>query len=173
MELGLTTPQRVLGGLALAALLLCAVVGFLYLSDEGQKADLVHRFAVLQATVDSLNQSAASADASDPYLSTPAFPANPPNLDLATLVLASASQSGVTTGPLQVTGQGTEKIGNNSYRTMTMALTVSGTLPQVLDFYDRVERGGINTLTFDNMHLEPSDGRWTAQMQLVVYAQAG
>lgn len=171
--LGFSPLQRVLAVAALTAFVLCAVVGYLYLADAGQKDNLSRRLAALQATVDKINQSAASGDASDPYLSTPAFPANPPNLDLATVVLSSASQSGVSTGPLQVTSQGTDKVGNDTYRTMSMSLTVTGTLPQVLDFYDRVERGGVQTLTFDNMHLEPSDGRWTAQMQLIVYAQPG
>jgi hypothetical protein len=173
MELHLTSPQKALAAAGLAAFLICAIFGYLYLANEGQKEELVRRLAALQATVDQINQGAASGDQSDPYLSTPAFPANPPNLALATDVLASASQSGVTTGPLQVTGEGTEKVGSNTYRTMTMSLTVSGALPQVLDFYDRVEQGGVNTLTFDNMHLVPSDGRWTAQMQLIVYAQQG
>lgn len=173
MALEMTRLQRFLTGAVVAVILMSMIVGYLYLANEGKKADLNRRLATLQSTVDEINQSARQADGSDPYLAEPAFPQTPPNLDLATLVLASASRSGVTTGGFQVTSQGTEKVGKNPYRTMTMTLTVAGTLTQVLDFYDRVERGGVHTLVFDNMRLDPSDGRWTAQMQLVVYAQPG
>ena len=120
-----------------------------------------------------INAAAASGDSSDPYLATPAFPQNPPNLDLTSLVLTSASASGVSTGAIQVATQGNEKIGSNTYRTISMNLSVTGTLPQVLDFFDRVERGGVHTLVFDNMRLDPGDGRWTSTLQLVVYAQPG
>lgn len=173
MTLALTPLQRFLTGAVLAIFLVSVVLGYEYLANEGRKADLEHRLATLQTTVDKINASAKAGDGSDPYLTTAAFPATPPNLDLATLVLSSASQSGVATGPLGVAAQGTEKVGNNTYRTMTMTLTVSGTLPQVLDFFDRVERGGLHTLVFDNLHLTPADGRWTADVQLTVYAQPG
>ncbi len=169
----LTPVQRFLAGLSLALLAVTALLFFQYLDDLGRKNDLSRRLAALQQTIDRVNAAAASGADSDPLLHTPAFPANPPNLDLASVVLSSAAASGVALGPLQATTQGTDKVGANLYRTVTMSVTVTGTLPQILDFFDRVERGGVRTLVFDNIHAEPVDGRWTVQMQLVVYAQPG
>jgi hypothetical protein len=74
---------------------------------------------------------------------------------------------------MQSTTLGTDKVGDNTYRTVTMNLTVTGTLGQVLDFFDRVERGGMRTIVFDNMHVEPANGRWTVQLQIIAYAQPG
>ncbi len=169
----LTTLQRVLAGACLIILVICADVGFQYVSNQSEKTDVTRRLAALQATVDKINASTAAGDANDPLLTTPAFPQNPPNLDLASLVLTSAAQSGVTTGPLQATSQSSDKVGNNTYRSVTMSVTAAGSLPQILDFFDRMERGGIKTLVFDNIQVDPSTSRWTAQMSVVVYAQPG
>jgi hypothetical protein len=169
----LTPFQRFLAGTGVAVLVVAAILGYVYLNNEARKATLEKQLATLQATVDKINQANTAGDLTDPLLTTPAFPANPPNLDLATIVLNSAAQSGVTTGPLQATTQGTEKVGNNTYRTVSMNLTISGSLPEILDFFDRVERGGIRTLVFDNIQVDPSSDHWIAQMQLIVYAQPG
>lgn len=153
-------------------MLVVTVLTYQYAQAGTRRDELNGQLATIQATVDKLN--ADYGTGGDPLASPPAFPANPPNLDLASVVLSSAAASGVNTGPLTVASQGSEKLGNDTYRSMTMNLTVTGTLPQLLGFFDRVERGGIHTLAFDNMKLDPTpDGRWTAQIQLIVYAQSG
>ncbi|MGH2460751.1 MAG: hypothetical protein ACRDIY_17995, partial [Chloroflexota bacterium] len=95
----------------------------------------------------------------------------PPDLALASSVLASAAGSGVSTGPIQTTTGADEKIGDDSYRTTVANLTISGSLSQILDFFDRLEQTGIPTLTFDNMRLENTGGQWTVQVQVIAYAQ--
>jgi hypothetical protein len=169
----LTPLQRFLGGATLAMFVVAAILGYEYYQQLARKTELTHQLATLQTTVDKINAAAASDQSSDPLLHEPAFPLQPPNLQLAGIVLDSATASGVSAGTLQSTTLGTDKVGDNVYRTVTMNLTITGTLPQVLDFFDRVERGGIRTIVFDNMHVEPSDGKWTVQIQLTAYAQPG
>jgi hypothetical protein len=165
--------QRFMAGAILAIAVITAIVGYEYLANLAHRAELARQLATLQATVDKINAASASGQGDDPLLHEPAFPAQPPNLQLAGVVLDSATVSGVTTGILQSTTLGTDKVGDNTYRTVTLNLTVTGTLPQVLDFFDRVERGGIRTVVFDNMRVEPSNGKWTVQLQLIAYAQPG
>ena len=165
--------QRLLAGGCLALIAIAIVLGFQYMDAGGRKADLVKRLATLQGTIERANLAQASGDASDALLTDPAFPPAPPNLQLASVVLNSAANSGVTTGPLQATTQGTDKIGVNTYRTVTLSVGVSGSLPQILDFFDRIERGGIHTVVFDNIHVDVAAGRWTTQLQLIAYAQPG
>jgi hypothetical protein len=169
----LTPFQRFLGGAIVAIVAIAAVLGYEYYGTLARKAELARQLTTLQTTVDKLNATAASSQGSDPLLHDPAFPAEPPNLQLAGIVLDSATSSGVSAGNLQSTTLGTDKIGDNTYRTVSMNLTVTGTLPQVLDFFDRVERGGIRTIVFDNMRVEPSNGSWSVQIQLIAYAQPG
>jgi hypothetical protein len=166
----LSPVQRFLAGLALALVVVAAILGYLYYDNLGKKADLTRQLDALQGTVAKLN---GSGSADDPLLFSPAFPARPPNLELAGVVLDSATASGVTASSMQSTTLGTDKVGDNTYRTVTMNLTVTGTLGQVLDFFDRVERGGMRTIVFDNMHVEPGNGRWTVQLQIIAYAQPG
>jgi hypothetical protein len=169
----LTQFQRFLGGAIVALVAIAAILGYEYYGTLARKAELARQLTTLQTTVDKLNAAAASSQGSDPLLHDPAFPPDPPNLQLAGIVLDSATSSGVTAGSLQSTTLGTDKIGDNTYRTVSMNLTVTGTLPQVLDFFDRVERGGIRTIVFDNMRVEPSNGSWSVQIQLIAYAQPG
>ena len=165
--------QRFLAGTSLALIVIAIVFGFQYVDAGGRKADLARRLATLQGTIDRANLALTNGQGNDVLLTQPAFPANPPNLELASVVLNSASASGVNTGPLQATTQGTDKIGANTYRTVTLNVSISGSLPQILDFFDRIERGGIHTLVFDNIHVESITGRWTVQLQLIAYAQPG
>src|SRR4051812_2422241 len=154
------------GCVALFAIML--VMGFEYLDAGGRKAGLERQLATLQSSIDRANLDAATGNG-DVLLTDPAFPSAPPNLELASIVLNGAAASGVTTGPLQATTQGTDKIGSNTYRTVTLNISISGTLPQILDFFDRVEHGGIHTLVFDNIHVDSVVGRWTVQLQLIAY----
>jgi hypothetical protein len=163
--------ERFLGGAILAFFVVAAILGYEYYGTLARKAELARQLGTLQATVDKINATAASDQGNDPLLHEAAFPPQPPNLQLAGIVLDSANASGVSAGTLQSTTLGTDKVGDNVYRTVTLNLTISGTLPQVLDFFDRVERGGIRTIVFDNMHVEPSNGKWTVQIQLTAYAQ--
>ena len=165
--------QRFLAGTSLSLILIAIVFGFQYVDASGRKADLARRLATLQGTIDRANLTVSNGQGSDVLLTQPAFPANPPILELASAVLNSASASGVNTGPLQATSQNTDKIGSNTYRTVTMNASISGSLPQILDFFDRIERGGIHTLVIDNIHVESVTGRWTVQLQLIAYAQPG
>lgn len=165
--------QRLLAGGSLALIVIAIVLGFQYVDNGGRKADLARRLATLQGTIDRANLALANSQGTEGLLTQPAFPANPPNLELASAVLNGAAASGVTTGPLQATTQGTDKIGSNSYRTVTMNVSISGSLPQILDFFDRIQRSGIHTLVFDNIHVESITGRWTVQLQLIAYAQPG
>ena len=170
MTLVLSPIQRFLAGACVALVAMCVVLGYFYWQNENQKADLVQRIDAYQATIDKFNGTGAPNDI---YLTKPAFPAAPPNLDLASLILNSAAASGVTTGPLQAMTAGSDQVGTGTYRGISLNLTVTGTLPQVLNFYDRMTRGGIRTLVFDNMRLEPSNGQWTVTMQLTAYSQSG
>lgn len=167
----LSRAQRILAAICFILLAGCAALGYLYLSAQSQKAELNANLATLQATVDKLNASLESPNASDPLLRSPAFPRDPPDLDLVSAVLASAAESGVSTGPVQTIPGGSEQIGASTYRTTELNLTVAGTLPQILNFFDRMEHAGIRTLVFDNIHLDSANGQWTAQMQIVAYAQ--
>jgi hypothetical protein len=169
----LTPVQRFLGGAIVALVAIAVILGYEYYGTLARKAELARQLTTLQATVDKINAIAAANPGNDPLLHEAAFPAQPPNLQLAGIVLDSATTSGVAAGSLQSTTLGTDQVGNNTYRTVTMNLTVTGTLPQVLAFFDRVERGGIRTIVFDNMHVEPSNGKWTVQIQLTAYAQPG
>jgi type II secretory pathway pseudopilin PulG len=169
----LTIVERWLGGASLALLLLSALLGYQYAVNQQRAAALEQQLTTLQQTVSQINAAAQAPDASDPLLHTAAFPTSPPNLAVASLVLSSATASGVNTGPLEATTQGSEKLGSNTYRTETMNVTITGTLPQVLNFFDRVSHGGIRTLVFDNIQVEPNDGEWTVHLQLIVYAQPG
>jgi hypothetical protein len=169
----LSPTQRFLAGATLAILVVTVLLGLQYFDNVGRKDDLNRRLAALQATVDRINAATAAGENGVPLLTTPAFPQNPPNLDLASVILASASASGVSTGTLDATTQGTEKVGANTYRTVATTVTINGTLPRLLDFFDRVERGGVHTLVFDNMHADATEGRWTIQVQLIAYAQPG
>lgn len=166
----LTPVQRFLAGASLAVLVFCAVIGYQYSVDQGQTTDLNARLAQLQSTVSKIN-AATESGSNDPLLHTPAFPTTPPSLDLSSLVLTSAAASGVSTGPLQAVTGGTNQINGHTYRTITMDVTITGNLSQILNFYDRIEQGGIRTLTFDNMHLSDSGGRWTVHLQVIAYAQ--
>ncbi len=163
--------QRLLAAICFILLVGCAALGYLYLSARSQKTELEASLATLQTTVNRLNLSLESPNASDPLLRTPAFPRDPPDLSLVSAVLASAAESGVSTGPVQTMQGSSEQIGTSTYRTTVLNLTIGGTLPQILNFFDRMERAGIRTLAFDNIRLEPANGQWTAQMQIIVYAQ--
>ncbi|HVC34303.1 MAG TPA: hypothetical protein VNL16_12400 [Chloroflexota bacterium] len=163
--------QRLLAATSVILLGCCAIFGYLYLSNQSQKAALDASLVPLQATVTSLNAAAESRDASDPLLYTAAFPRDPPDLGLASAVLSSAAASGVSTGPIQTTAGGDEKIGSATYRTTTVNLTISGSLPRILNFFDRMEQAGLRTVTFDNIRLETGNGQWIAQLQIIVYAQ--
>jgi len=77
----------------------------------------------------------------------------------------------VTTGPIQTTTGSPEKVGDTTYRTTVVNLTISGSLPRILNFFDRVEAAGLRTVVFDNMRLEPSNGQWSVQLQIIAYAQ--
>ncbi|HLZ07733.1 MAG TPA: hypothetical protein VKT80_04035, partial [Chloroflexota bacterium] len=105
----LNSLQRFLAGASLALIVIAIVFGFQYVDAGGRKADLARRLATLQGTIDRANLALANGQGSDPLLTQPAFPPNPPNLELASLVLNSATASGVNTGPLQATTQGTDK----------------------------------------------------------------
>jgi len=167
----LTIFQRVLAALGFAVLAACALLLYLYLGDQGRKAALAARLASYQATATALEAAARAPGANDPLLRVPAFPRDPPELDLSTLVLTSAAASGVSVGPVQTSPIGTEKIGSGTYRTVTVSLTITGTLPQILNFFDRVEQGGLRTVVFDNIRLTPEQGRYTAQLEVIAYAQ--
>ncbi len=163
--------QRILAAICFVLLAGCAALGYLYVVSQSQKAQLDANLATLQTTVDKLNASLESPNASDPLLRSPAFPRDPPDLDLASAVLTSAAQSGVSTGPVQTMQGGSEQIGSSTYRATEMNLTIAGTLPQILNFFDRMEHAGIRTLVFDNIRLDSANGQWTAQMKIVAYAQ--
>lgn len=165
--------QRFLAGGCLALIAIAVVLGFQYLAAGSTKAALSLRLATLQSTIDQANLAQANGNGSDVLLTDPAFPTAPPNLELASVVLNSAASSGVSTGPLQATTEGTDKIGANTYRTVTLNVSISGSLPQILDFFDRIARGGLHTIVFDNIHVDSAAGRWTVQLQLIAYAQPG
>lgn len=167
----LSIAQRALAATSFVLLACCAIFLYFYLSNQSQKAVLNANLASLQATVGKINAGRRSADASDPLLFTPAFPRDPPDLALASAVLASASGSGVSTGPIQTTTGSGEKIGNETYRTTVLNLTISGSLPQILNFFDRMEQAGIRTVVFDNIRLEAGSGQWIVQLQAIAYAQ--
>ncbi|HLH72137.1 MAG TPA: hypothetical protein VKX96_02555 [Chloroflexota bacterium] len=170
MTLVLTPFQKFLAGASMALLVFCAIVGYQYSVEQSQKAELNARLASLQSTINKIN--AAEANGNDPLLRNPAFPADPPNLDLASVILSSAAASGVQASPFQAVSGQPEKIGNDTYRTITVNLIITGSLPQVLNFFDRVEQGGVRSLVFDNMQVQLVNGRWTVQMELIAYAQS-
>lgn len=167
----LTLAQRLLAAFSLAMLLGCAILAYLVLANQGQEAALGARLPRLQATL-AQTDAAEPLNANDPLLRAPAFPRDPPDLALASAVLSSATGSGVSSGSIQTTEGGTERIGSNTYRVTTLSLTISGTLPQILNFFDRMEQAGLKTIVFDNMRLETSSGRSTVRLQIVAYAQA-
>jgi hypothetical protein len=167
----LTLAQRILAATTFILLALCTFFGYSYVSDQSQKSGLDARLATLQATVDKINAASEAPNADDPLLHTPAFPRDPPDLALASAVLSSAAGSGVSTGPIQTTSGGSEKIGSTTYRTTTLNLTISGTLPQILNFFDRMEHTGLRSLVFDNIRFEAGNGQWIVQMQILAYAQ--
>ncbi|HUX86745.1 MAG TPA: hypothetical protein VMW65_07060 [Chloroflexota bacterium] len=170
MILALSSVQKFMAGATMALLVFSAILGYQYNSEQSQKAELEARLASLQATISKIN--VEEANGNDPLLAKPAFPVDPPNLDLASIVLSSSAASGVQSSPFQAVSSQPEKVGNDTYRTITVDLTIVGTLPQVLNFFDRVEQGGVRSLVFDNMHVESVNGKWTVQMQLIAYAQS-
>ena len=170
MTLALSTFQKFLAGATMALLVFSAILGYQYNSEQSQKAELEARLASLQSTISKIN--AEEANGNDPLLIKPAFPANPPNLDLASIVLSSAAASGVQASPFQAVSGQPDKVGNDTYRTIIVDLTITGSLPQILNFFDRVEQGGVRSLVFDNMHVESINGKWTVQMELIAYAQS-
>lgn len=167
----LTVGQRLLIVTTLAAILGAAAFGLADRSNQAQKAELSAKLASLATPTAALNATAQSPATSDPLLHTPAFPRDPPELGLASAVLRSAAASGVSSGPIQTTTGPPETIGSTTYRATIVQLTVRGTLPQVLGFFDRLEAAGLRTIVFDNMHLAAENGVWSAQLQIIVYAQ--
>src|SRR5881628_1112011 len=123
--MNLTSLQRFLAGTSLALIIIAIIFGFQYVDAGGRKADLARRLATLQGTIDRANLALANGQGNEALLTQPSFPPNPPNLELASVVLNSASASGVNTGPLQATSQGTDKIGSNTYRTVTLNVSIS------------------------------------------------
>src|SRR6266702_2314395 len=93
--------QRFLAGTSLSLILIAIVFGFQYVDASGRKADLARRLTTLQGTIDRASLTVSNGQGNDILLTQPAFPAIPPNLELASVVLNSASASGVNTGPLQ------------------------------------------------------------------------
>jgi|GEM_PF-6077964 len=166
-EISLSRLQRFLAGAGLAALLLSGLLGNTYLNNRAQKAELQAQLADLQTQINKINAAGGLT-----VSGAVEFPSSSPDLELASLVLNSAAASGVTTSPLQAGNHGTAKVGSNTYRTVILNVTVSGTLPQILDFFDRVERGNIKTVAFDNLRVTTTDdGHWTATVQVIAYAQ--
>lgn len=147
------------------------VLGLAHRSNQAQKAELTATLAPLATRIAILNATARPSSASDPLLQSPAFPREAPELGLASAVLSSVTASGVSSGPLQTMTGPPETIGSTTYRTTVMQLTITGTLPQILGFFDRVEAAGLGSVVFDNMHLTPENGRWSVQVQIIVYAQ--
>ncbi len=167
----LTVAQRALAVASLFLLACCAIFFYYYLENQGKKAALAAELSSLQTTVARINAERQAPEASDPLLHSPAFPRDPPDLALATSVLASATGSGVSTGPIQTTAGADETVGNETYRATVVNLTISGSLPRILNFFDRMEQAGIRTLAFDNMRVEADNGNWTVQVQVIAYSQ--
>jgi len=167
----LTIAQRALAIASLFLLACCAIFFYYYLENQSKKSSLDANLLGLRTTVAKINAERQAPDASDPLLHTSAFPRDPPDLALASSVLASAAGSGVSTGPIQTTAGTDEKVGSDTYRTTVVNLTISGSLPQILNFFDRMEQAGIRTLVFDNMRFEAGSGQWTVQLQAIAYAQ--
>lgn len=168
----LTIAQRALAILSLFLLACSAIFFYYYLVNQSRKVGLEASLSSLRASVARINAERQAPDASDPLLHASAFPRDPPDLALASSVLASAAGSGVSTGPIQTTTGSDEKVGDDTYRATVVNLTISGSLPQILNFFDRLEQAGMRTLVFDNMRLEDASGKWTVQVQVIAYAQA-
>lgn len=167
LELTLTPVQRFLAGAALALLLICALLGYQYGQSQARRNDLAAQLATLEATANKLNADGAGVNGSAP------FPTGSPNLELTSLILNSAAASGVSLSPIQAAAQGTDKVGSDTYRTVAVDVTVEGTLPQILDFFDRVESGNIKSIAFDDLQGAATAGRWSVRVQVIAYAQSG
>lgn len=166
LELPLTPLQRFLAGASLALLLVSALLGYQYGQNQARRNDLAGQLATLQATANKLNAERAGSDGPAP------FPSGSPNLELTSLILDSAAASEVTLSPVQAGAQGTDTVGSDTYRTDTVEVEVKGTLPQILDFFDRVERGNIKTIAFDDLHATAMEGQWSVRARVIAYAQS-
>ena len=166
LELTLTPLQRFLAGASLALLLVSALLGYQYWQNQARRNDLASQLATLQTTANKLNAERASSGRPAP------FPNGSPNLELTSLILDSAAASDVTLDPIQAGALGTDTVGSDTYRTVTVEVEVKGALPQILDFFDRVERGNIKTIAFDDLQATDSEDQWSVRARVIAYAQS-
>ncbi|MDO8689050.1 MAG: hypothetical protein Q7R39_03410 [Dehalococcoidia bacterium] len=139
------------------------------LSVDGQ---LASANALLQQTrqasdVESVQAQLAAAQA---QLKETSFPQQPPSVELVSLLVSAARDSGVELGNLQVTAVEQEKVGSGNYNVMRQRLQVRGSPSQLSGFLGRVEKGGFSALVMNNLSMAIKGSTWEALIDLYLYS---
>lgn len=149
MSLKLSQAQTVLAvavGLLLAA---DVYLGLSYLSAQDQKLRLEGQYRSLEQSLARLVGPSRSEDAL--VSAGPAFPKDPPGIQLTDLVIRTAQETGTEILGMHSSAVVTEQIGSGTYRAMKINIRLRGEPRRLAAFFDRLERGAVPTMVFDNI----------------------
>lgn len=99
------------------------------------------------------------------------FPKDIDNLALTGLIVNAARQTGVEISRTEIGAQGTEKFGNDDYRSFKYTILARGQLTQMAPFLNRLETGGFNTLVVTGQSYQLTNSVWNVTIDLTAYAQ--
>lgn len=137
--------------------------------DQGALSDQFRRLEL------SLQRLVAARDSSTDSEAVGAlrFPQNPPGVQLTDLIIRVARESGVEVLSLRTAAAPSEVIGSGTYRAARVDLRLRGDPERLSDFFDRIERGGLQSLVIDNLTITTDGGLSDLGVQILAYATTG
>jgi len=172
MSLRLSQAQTVLVVAGALLLLTNLYLGISYLAAQDQKGRLASQYRTLERSLERLVAAWEAGPSGDLDAGAPAFPKNPPGLELTDLALRAARETGVEVLGLHTSAVGAEQIGGGTYRVVKVSLRLRADPARLAAFFERVERAATPTMVFDNVDVVRGDETWEASLELLAYAQA-
>jgi len=172
VSLRLSQAQTVLVVAGALLLLTNLYLGISFVTAQDQKGRLASQYRALEQSLERLVAAREADPSEDLGASAPAFPKNPPSLELTDLAVRAARETGVEVLGLHTSTVGTEQLGSGTYRVVKVSLRLRADPARLAAFFERVERAATPTMVFDNVDVVRADETWEASLELLAYAQA-
>lgn len=170
----ITNINWILTGVIVLALVGLVVLGIFYMNEESDQDKLADTRVEKQQELDSMesdvvDEDALLAEALKKLDETHAgFPADMDSTDLLSLILDYQRETHVDIQPLTVQPGGEIEIAGQTYISVGFTATVSGSLPNIMAFINKLENGDISTFSVSGINLSGSGGNWSTSMSASV-----
>lgn len=170
----ITNINWILTGVILLTLVGLVVLGIFYMNEESDQDKLADTIDEKQQELDALGSNVVDEEAllADALKKLDemheGFPADLDSTDVLTIILDYEKETNISAMPLMVQPATELEIAGQTYISVGFTATVSGSLPNILAFIDKLENGEISTFTVRGINLSGSGGDWSTSMSASV-----